>query len=112
MKPQTVRHDLAQRTLGVLVIAALLGTSLWILKPFLLAIIWATTLVIATWPIMRKAQERLWGSRALATAAMTITLLVVFVTPFWLAIGTIVRHSDQVVGWASAITTMQIPPPP
>jgi len=112
MEPQAARHDLAQQTLGVLVLAALIGTSLWILKPFLPAIIWATTLVIATWPIMRGVQNKLWGSRSLATTVMTIALLLVFVVPFWLAIGTIVRHSDQILGWAEAVTTMDIPPPP
>src|SRR5262249_11995779 len=107
-----VRHDLAQRTLGVLVIAGLIGTSLWILKPFLPAIVWAVTLVIATWPIMRGLQDRLWGKRAYAVAIMTIVLLLVFVIPFWLAIGTIVRNSDQLLSWADAVTTLQIPPPP
>jgi predicted PurR-regulated permease PerM len=112
MEPQSIRYDLAQRTLGVLVIGGLIVTSLWILKPFLPAVIWATTLVIATWPIMRRLQARLWGSRALAVTIMTLVLLVVFVTPFWLAIGTIVTHSDQVLGWAETITTLSVPPPP
>lgn len=112
MQPQTGRHDLAQRTLGVLVIVGLIGTSLWILKPFLPAIIWATTLVIATWPIMRGLQDKLWGRRAFAVTIMTIFLLLVFVVPFWLAIGTIVRHSDQLLGWSDTIATLQIPPPP
>ncbi len=112
MQSQTVRHDLAQRTLGVLVIAGLIGTSLWILKPFLPAIIWATTLVIATWPIMRGLQDKLWGSRALAVTIMTVALLLVFVVPFWLAIGTIVRHSDKVLGWTEVISTAHVPPPP
>ena len=35
----------------MLVIAALIVTNLWILRSFLPAVIWATTLVIATWPI-------------------------------------------------------------
>ena len=56
MEPQSVRFDLAQRTLGVLVIAGLIVTSLWILKPFLPAVIWAITLAIATWPIMRRCR--------------------------------------------------------
>ncbi|HKP24192.1 MAG TPA: AI-2E family transporter, partial [Dongiaceae bacterium] len=112
MEPQAVRYDLAQRTLGVLVIAGLIVTSLWILKPFLPAVIWATTLVIATWPIMRRLQDRLWGSRGLAVAIMTMALLLVFAVPFWLAIGTIVTHSDRVLGWAETITTLQVPPPP
>lgn len=112
MEPQSVRYDLAQRTLGVLVIAGLIVTSLWILRPFLPAVIWATTLVIATWPIMRRLQDKLWGSRALAVTIMTVALLLVFVVPFWLAIGTIVTHSDRVLGWAETLTTLQMPPPP
>ena len=112
MEPQSVRYDLAQRTLGVLVIGGLIVTSLWILQPFLPATIWAITLVIATWPIMRAVQAKLWGSRALAVTVMTIALLVIFVTPFWLAIGTIVTHSDQVLGWTETVTTLQVPPPP
>ena len=112
MEPQPLRYDLAQRTLGVLVLAGLIVTSLWILKPFLPAVIWAITLVIATWPIMRRLQDRLWGSRGLAVTIMTLALLLVFAVPFWLAIGTIVTHSDQVIGWAETITTLQVPPPP
>ena len=112
MEPQSLRLDLAQRTLGVLVIAGLIVTSLWILKPFLPAVIWAITLVIATWPIMRRLQNRLWGSRGLAVTIMTVALLLVFVVPFWLAIGTIVTHSDRVLGWAETITTVGVPPPP
>src|SRR5262249_3850789 len=112
MQPQTVRQDLTQRTLGVLVIAGLIGTSLWILKPFLPAVVWATTLVIATWPIMRSLQDKLWGKRPLAVTIMTLALLLVFVVPFWFAIGTIVRNSDKVLGWTEAVATLQLPPPP
>jgi predicted PurR-regulated permease PerM len=112
MEPQSIRLDLAQRTLGVLVIGGLIVTSLWILRPFLPAAVWAITLVIATWPLMRMVQARLWGSRALAVTIMTIVLLLIFVVPFWFAIGTIVTHSDQVLGWTETITTLRIPPAP
>jgi predicted PurR-regulated permease PerM len=107
-----LRRDLARITLAVLFIAALIGASLWILRPFLPAVIWATTLVIATWPIMRRVQDRLWNSRALAVTIMTLVLLLVFVVPFWLAIGTIVQNSGQIVGWAESIASLGLPPPP
>ena len=112
MERQFARYDLAQRTLGVLVIAGLIVTSLWILKPFLPAAIWAVTVVIATWPLMRKLQARLWGNRAFAVMIMTIALLLIFVVPFWLAIGTIVTHSNRVLGWVETITTLHMPLPP
>jgi predicted PurR-regulated permease PerM len=107
-----LRYDLARITLSVLFIAALIGASLWILRPFLPAVVWAATLVIATWPIMRRVQEWLWNSRALAVTIMTLALLLVFVVPFWLAIGTIVQNSGQIVGWAESVASLGVPPPP
>src|SRR3954466_6202927 len=107
-----VRHDIARITLAVLFIGALIAASVWILYPFLPAVIWAATLVIATWPLMRRVQSRLWNSRALAVAVMTLALLLVFIVPSWLAIATIVQDSDKIVGWAESIASMNLPPPP
>lgn len=107
-----LKQDLSRITLAVLFIAALIGASLWIVRPFLPAIIWAVTLVIATWPIMLWVQARLWGSRAMAVTIMTITLLLLFVVPFWLAIATVVRNADQIPQWMESISTMEMPPPP
>ena len=107
-----LRYDLARITLAVLFLAALIGGSLWILSPFLPAVIWAATLVIATWSIMRRLQDWLWNSRALAVTFMTVALMVVFVVPFWFAIGMIVRNSDQIISWAELIASMGLPPPP
>jgi predicted PurR-regulated permease PerM len=107
-----VRHDIARVTLAVLFIAALIAGSLWILYPFLAAVIWAATLVIATWQLMLRMQGLLWNSRALAVAVMTLTLLLVFIVPSWLAIGTIVQDADKIVGWAQSIASMSLPPPP
>ena len=35
-----------------------------------------------------------------------------FVVPFWLAIGTIVQNSGQIVGWAESVASLGLPPPP
>jgi len=107
-----LRSDLVRITFAVLFITVLIVLSLWILRPFLPAVVWAATLVVATWPIMRRVQALLWNSRGLAVASMTLVLLFVFVVPFWLAIGTIVRNSGQIVQWAEAITSASMPPPP
>jgi predicted PurR-regulated permease PerM len=106
------RHDIARITLAVLFIAALIAASLWILFPFLPAAIWAATLVIATWPLMRRVQNRLWNSRALAVTVMTVALLLVFIVPAWLAISTIIQNSDKIVGWTTSIASMKLPTPP
>src|SRR5205807_4925666 len=104
--------ELTRTTLAVLFVGGLIATSFWILWPFLPAIIWATTLVVATWPIMLQVQLRLWHKRGLAVAVMTIALLVIFVLPFWLAIATITQHFDRIAGWAASFAMFQLPPPP
>ena len=44
------KRDLTRTTLALLFLGALILASLWILKPFIPAIVWATMIVIATWP--------------------------------------------------------------
>ena len=107
-----VQRDITRTVLAVLFIGALIGTSLWILKPFLGAMIWAVTIVTATWSLMISIQNRLWGRRSLAVTVMTVVLLCALVIPLWLAIGTIVSNTERIAGWARSLSTFEIPPPP
>jgi predicted PurR-regulated permease PerM len=106
------QRDITRIFLAVLFIGALIGTSLWIIKPFLGAAIWAVTIVTATWPLMVSIQSRLWGRRWLAVAVMTVVLLCVLVVPLWLAIGTIVSNADRIAGWVKLTSEFEVPPPP
>ena len=106
------QRDLVQTMLAILFVAGLIAASFWIMWPFLPATIWATTLVVATWPIMLRVQRRLWNRRPLAVAVMTLALLLVFVAPFWLAVATIIQNFDRIVGWGNAIVSFKMPPPP
>ena len=106
------RRDLTRIVLSVLFIGVLIGVSLWILRPFLGAIIWATMIVVATWPILRAVQARLRNSRALAVTVMIFSLLIVLVVPFLLAIGTIVANADAITAWAKTLVAFHMPPPP
>jgi predicted PurR-regulated permease PerM len=111
MQVEPVRHDLAQRTLGIVFIVGLLALCLWILRPFLPAIAWGATLVIATWPLLLTLQAKL-GSRGRAVTVMTLALLLVLVVPIWLAIDTIVSNADQIMQIAGTASELQIPLPP
>jgi predicted PurR-regulated permease PerM len=106
------RSDLTRTTLAVLFVAGLIAVCCWILRPFLPALIWATTLVVATWPVMLRVQHRLWNRRGLAVAIMTLALLLVFVVPFWLAITTIIDNFDRIVEWGTSLKSFKLPPPP
>lgn len=109
--PDTSR-DLPRDILAVLFIGALIAASLWILRPFLVAIIWATTIVVATWPTMLAVEARLWGKRALAVTVMTLVLLGVLVLPSLALLGTIVANVDPIVAWAQSLATDTLPPVP
>ena len=104
--------ELARILLVVLFLGGLIAASFWILRPFLGAIIWATMIVVATWPLMKKVQRRLGGRRWAAVTVMSLILLLVLVVPLSAAIGTLVSHADDIVGWAKQLREYKLPPPP
>lgn len=107
-----MQDDLTRTTLGVIFIGALILATFLIMQPFLGAIVWATMIVIATWPLMLRVQARAGGRRWVAVTIMTIAMLVVLVLPLSLAIVTIAGHADEAVEWAKSLSGMKLPPPP
>jgi len=105
-------QDITRITLAVLFIGALIAASFWVFKPFLTAFIWATIIVVATWPLLLRLQAWLWHKRGLAVAVMTVILLLVLVIPFSLAIVAIVDSADEITGWIKSPGTFTVPPMP
>jgi predicted PurR-regulated permease PerM len=111
-EPRTGDSGAVQRVLAVLTILGLIAFSLLILRPFLGAIIWAATIVSATWPLLLAVQRRLWGRRGLAVAAFSLCLLAFLFIPFLLSIGTIVSNVDEISAWMKSLSTFHVPPLP
>jgi predicted PurR-regulated permease PerM len=107
-----VGADLARITFGVLALALLLGLSLWVLRPFLGPTLWATMVVVATWPLMRRIEAAAGQRRWVAVTAMTLLLLLLFVVPLVLAIATIVGNADRLLEWGKLATTWRPPETP
>lgn len=105
-------RDPVRMLLGIGILGALVAGSVWVLRPFLPALIWATMIVVATWPMMTAVQARLWRRRALATAVMTSALLLVFVVPLSFAVVTVVDHMDVITGWVKSLQTTAFDTPP
>ena len=104
-----VRQDLTRTIFAVLFMVGLIAACFWILRPFVPALIWATMVVVATWQLMLHVQNRLWGRRWLAVIVMSTALLLAFVVPFSLAIGTVVANAQEIGGWVRALGKMQLP---
>jgi predicted PurR-regulated permease PerM len=104
--------DVTRTTILVLVIGVLLAASLWTMAPFIGSMVWATAIVIATWPLLLSVQRKVGGSRALATTIMTLFMLVVFIVPFWVAIGALLDASAQGADLVRAYVKDGLGPPP
>jgi predicted PurR-regulated permease PerM len=105
-------QDLTRTTLAVLCIGVLIAVNFWILQPFLPALVWAGTIVVATWPLMLQLEQWLGGRRGFAVAGMTTALLLVFAVPFGLALVTLLDNSEAIVSWATSVVANGLPPPP
>jgi predicted PurR-regulated permease PerM len=106
------RQDLARVLLAVLSIGALILVSAWVMLPFLGALIWAITIVAATWPLMLRLQSVLWGRRSLAVLLVTSALLLLLFIPLSIAIGAIVENVGQIIAWVKSLQTFQLPAAP
>ena len=105
------QKDLTKNTLTIVLIGALLAACFWILRPFLPALIWATMIVIATWPLLLIVQQKVRGRRP-AVMIMMGLLVLVFVIPFSLAVGTIVENAPQVTALGKQLNNVGIPATP
>ncbi len=113
MKEKTQRSlDVTHTTLAVLFIGVLIAASFWILRPFLMSIIWAALIVIATWPVLESLEARIVKKRGFAVAIMTLVILLIVLIPLTLAIRTIVVNAEDIAARIRSLVSINIPPPP
>lgn len=104
--------DLTRTFLVILIIALLIAGSLWTLLPFLGALIWAATIVVATWPLMIKVERAAGGRRSIATAVMTLVMLAIFIVPFGLAAGVLLDAAVEGADLVRAVAAEGLGAPP
>jgi predicted PurR-regulated permease PerM len=112
MQVTSQRSELGRITLSVLFIGGLIVGSLWVLAPFLAAFIWATMIVVATWPIMRRLEGAFGGRRAPAVTVMSLGLLAILIVPLGVALQAIFGHTDELVALLERLPTMHLPAAP
>lgn len=106
------RIDLTRILLAILFLGGLIAGTVWVLLPFLPALVWAATLVIATWPVMEVIERGFGGRRGPAVAVMLILLLLVIAVPLWLAVSALISNASEIVAQGQAVMNLSIPPPP
>ena len=109
MKPS---GDITRVVLLVLFIGLLLAGSLWTLLPFLGALIWAATVVIATWPLLLQLRVRTGTRPWLAVAIMTTLALLAVILPFAFAVSTLLDVAHRGDDVLREFLTKGLGPPP
>jgi len=104
--------DIARIMFVIVILSALMIGSLYVLRPFIPGLIWATTIVVATWPVMLAVQRRVGNRRWIATAVMLIILLVVIALPLYEAISTLALHGSDIMGAIKGLPQYELAPPP
>ncbi|WP_175159680.1 AI-2E family transporter YdiK [Paraburkholderia fynbosensis] len=104
--------DLARIVLAVSALVVLVGGSLYIVHPFLPALIWGGTIVVTTWPLMLAIQQRLGGRRGLAVAVMLLLEIVVICIPTYAAVSTLADHSTEIMKFVEGLPNYALPSPP
>ena len=108
---EKLQKDLVRNILVVSLIGALLAACFWVMRPFMPALIWASMIVIATWPLLLLVEKTGTG-RPPAVMVLRGLLILVFVSPFTLAVGTIVENVPQITALGKQVANLQVPPPP
>jgi predicted PurR-regulated permease PerM len=104
--------DITHMTLSVLFIAVLIVSSFWVMRPFLMALVWASVIVVATWPVFEKLEKRLGGKRGLAVAAMAVMILLMILIPITLTIVTILGNVENISAQVRSLSTLSLSAPP
>ncbi len=107
-----IQRDLTRTTLAILCLLLMIAATLWVLRPFLAAGVWATMIVVATWPMLKSLEKRCGGRRALAVTGMTLALLLLLFVPLLLAIDTIVGNAGEIASLGRKLATADLPQPP
>lgn len=73
------------RILVQVLLFALLGACLWVMAPFISALLWGAILAYASWPLMRVLTRWLNGRESLAAGILTLCWMLLVVLPLvWL----------------------------
>ncbi|APE99822.1 TPA: AI-2E family transporter [Pseudomonas putida] len=73
------------RLLVQILLLALLGAGLWVMAPFISALLWGAILAFASWPLMRLLTRLLGGRETLAASLLTMAWILIVALPLvWL----------------------------
>jgi predicted PurR-regulated permease PerM len=102
-------RDLTRNVLAVLFILGLTAGSLFILRPFLTALVGGTTIAISTWPLLTGLERRWGGRRGLAIASMIALLAIAVLAPLYFGAVATVQSAGALSAWVHDLPNKTLP---
>jgi len=107
-----IRRDIPHTILSVVFICLLITSTFWILRPFLVSIVWGSIVVIATWPVLERLQKRVANKRALAVSLMAAALLLIVLVPMTFAVLIIAKNAEHITAQLRSFDPFSLAWPP
>ena len=101
----------AKQIVSILFTCLILAGAFAVLKPFLLSIIWAAIIAIASWPLYLNIEERCGGRRGVASVLTTALICVLLVGPMVLLIVFVTQDIVAVATYLVKVDSNGAPPP-
>ena len=101
----------SKQIVSILFTCLILAGAFFVLKPFLLAIIWAAIIAIASWPLYLRIESRCGGRRKIASALTTALICVLLVGPMVLLIVFVMQDIVTVATYLVHVDAQGAPAP-
>ena len=101
----------AKQIVSILFTCLILAGAFFVLKPFLLAIIWAAIIAIASWPLYLRIEARCGGRRKIASALTTALICVLLVGPMVMLIVFVMQDVVMVASYLVRVDAEGAPAP-
>lgn len=95
--------------IGWVIVLILLAGCLFVMRPFISALLWALVLSFASWPIYQRLLKLVGNRRSLAATLMTLAMVVAMLVPV-LIVGSTVAQNVRDVGAAAQRWLEEGPP--
>ena len=101
-----------EQTIAWIALALLAVGCLWIMLPFVTAMLWAAVLSISAWPLCRRLVKLLGGRRTLASLLVSVGMVCVVLLPFVVVGITLADNVDQLTAATRRLLDAGPPAPP
>jgi len=103
---------LVRRVVALLIILSLVGISLWLIRPFLSAMVWGAIIAISLYPLQRHFSSWLGGRRVIPAIAIALLMAGVLLIPLVMLLMTVGVQASHLFQNSPALEQLVIPDAP